>query len=316
MPTFPGGTPISVYPEPRIGCAASTPTPAPRVRRERIFSSAFFFFTTLPFSSGCKANASSDAARPPSPPFMAAIAIPPPQVVAATDAPSPEKTAGFDGKRAYDLVAKQVNFGPRPSGSPAIVQLQNFLETELKSYGCTVETDSFNADTPAGRLPMKNLLVKIPGEKPGAILLGTHYDTKRLDNFVGADDAGSSPAVIPALPPRLPRPPLFPKTQRPLRRRHRPRCRCRLLAHPPRRHGQNQPPQPGHRRPRLPRIHQATAISLTTLRPCKRRPSLFPTCTTCHLERSKPTVFLPASLPVKRSACAERTPRHPAVLAG
>ncbi len=43
---------------------------------------------------------------------------------------------------------------------------------------------------------MKNILVKIPGEKPGVILLGTHYDTKRLENFVGADDAGSSTAVM------------------------------------------------------------------------------------------------------------------------
>ena len=43
---------------------------------------------------------------------------------------------------------------------------------------------------------MKNILVKIPGEKPGIILLGTHYDTKRLENFVGADDAGSSTAVM------------------------------------------------------------------------------------------------------------------------
>jgi Zn-dependent M28 family amino/carboxypeptidase len=43
---------------------------------------------------------------------------------------------------------------------------------------------------------MKNFLVKIPGEKPGIILLGTHYDTKLLDKFVGADDAGSSTAVM------------------------------------------------------------------------------------------------------------------------
>jgi glutaminyl-peptide cyclotransferase len=132
----------------------------------------------------------------PRPPFMAAVAAPPTQISAATEAPAPEKTGGFDGKRAYDLVAKQVSFGPRPAGSPAIIQLQNFLESELKSYGCTVETDSFNSDTPAGRLPMKNILVKISGEKPGVILLGTHYDTKRLDNFVGADDAGSSTAVM------------------------------------------------------------------------------------------------------------------------
>jgi len=56
--------------------------------------------------------------------------------------------------------------------------------------------DTFSADTPAGRLPMKNILVKIPGEKPGVILLGTHYDTKRLENFVGADDGGSSTGVM------------------------------------------------------------------------------------------------------------------------
>ena len=43
---------------------------------------------------------------------------------------------------------------------------------------------------------MKNILVKIPGEKPGIILLGTHYDTKRLDDFVGADDSGSSTGVM------------------------------------------------------------------------------------------------------------------------
>ncbi len=112
------------------------------------------------------------------------------------DAPPPEKTGGFDGKRAFALVAKQVSFGPRPPGSPAIGQLQDFLQSELKSYGCAVETDSFSADTPIGRLAMKNILVKIPGEKPGVILLGTHYDTKKLDNFVGADDGGSSTAVM------------------------------------------------------------------------------------------------------------------------
>src|SRR5260370_29888524 len=43
---------------------------------------------------------------------------------------------------------------------------------------------------------MKNILVKIPGEKPGVILLGTHYDPKKLDNFVGADDGGCCSAVM------------------------------------------------------------------------------------------------------------------------
>lgn len=144
--------------------------------------------------TGCKASGGEAQGAASEPPFMSAAASAPPQV--SDDAPPPGKTGGFDGKRAFAHVAKQVSFGPRPSGSPAIAQLQDYLQSELKSYGCNVETDSFSADTPVGHLSMKNILVKIPGEKPGVILLGTHYDTKRLENFVGADDAGSSTAVM------------------------------------------------------------------------------------------------------------------------
>src|SRR6266850_1950722 len=138
--------------------------------------------------TGCKATGNDSSGS------VGAVAFAPPQ--SADDAPAPEKTGGFDGKRAFAHVVKQVSFGPRPSGSQAISHLQDYLQSELKSYGCNVETDSFGADTPVGRLPMKNFLVKIPGEKPGLILLGTHYDTLLKDNFVGADDAGSSTAVM------------------------------------------------------------------------------------------------------------------------
>ena len=144
--------------------------------------------------AGCKTKADSSQPGAKDAPFMSAVTIAPPQ--AADEAPPPEKTGGFDGKRAYAQVAKQVSFGPRPSGSPAIAKTQDYILAELKSYGCTAEVDSFSADTPAGRMPMKNILVKIPGEKPGVILLGTHYDTKRLENFVGADDGGSSTGVM------------------------------------------------------------------------------------------------------------------------
>jgi hypothetical protein len=144
--------------------------------------------------TGCKAtgNDSNGAATQPLPNSGPASA--PPQT--ADEAPPPEKTGGVDGKRAFAHVAKQVSFGPRPSGSQAIVHLQDYLQSELKSYGCSTETDSFGADTPVGRLPMKNILVKIPGENHGVILLGTHYDTLLMDNFVGADDAGSSTALM------------------------------------------------------------------------------------------------------------------------
>lgn len=144
---------------------------------------------------GCKSDntvqpASSQA------PFMSTVTTTPPTIAPADQPPPPDQVDGFDGMRAYDQVLKQVSFGPRPAGSPALAKLQDYLVSELNSYGCKVDTDSFSADTPAGRLPMKNIVAKIRGSGSGIILLATHYDTKRLDNFVGADDAGSSTGVM------------------------------------------------------------------------------------------------------------------------
>jgi glutaminyl-peptide cyclotransferase len=155
---------------------------------------ALLFSFSLAALVGCKADRNDPSGAAGQPPFMSAVASAPPQN--SDDALPPEKTGGFDGKRAFAHVAKQVSFGPHPAGSQANSQVQDYLKSELESYGCTVETDSFSADTPAGRLPMKNILVKIPGEMPGVILLGTHYDTKRIANFVGAVDGGSSTAVM------------------------------------------------------------------------------------------------------------------------
>jgi Zn-dependent M28 family amino/carboxypeptidase len=45
-------------------------------------------------------------------------------------------------------------------------------------------------------MEMKNIVAKIPGASPQIVLFLTHYDTKRLPNFVGADDSGSSTGVM------------------------------------------------------------------------------------------------------------------------
>jgi glutaminyl-peptide cyclotransferase len=142
--------------------------------------------------AGCNSNKSSPAAGTP----LVSAAPKVPAQMPDEDTPAPEKTGGFDGKRAFVDVAKQVDFGPRPSGSQAIAQVQDYILAELSSAGCTADVDAFNGQTPAGEIAMKNILVKVPGERPGIILLATHYDTKKLDNFVGADDAGSSTAVM------------------------------------------------------------------------------------------------------------------------
>ena len=113
-----------------------------------------------------------------------------------TDAVPADKTGGFDGAKAYEYTAKQVEFGPRPPNSDAIHKTQDYIIAQLKSDGCAVDTDDFHSQTPIGDVPMKNIIAKIPGETNGILLLMTHYDTLRKDNFVGANDAGSSTGVM------------------------------------------------------------------------------------------------------------------------
>lgn len=129
----------------------------------------------------------------------------------AAKAPPASQTGGFDGARAYEQVAKLVSFGPRPPGSDAIHRTQDYIHSQLAGFGCSVDEDSFNAQTPIGNVAMKNIVAKIPGKtepsargeaqgdeskEPGIILLLTHYDTLRLDNFVGAEDSGSSSGLM------------------------------------------------------------------------------------------------------------------------
>jgi len=115
---------------------------------------------------------------------------------AADAAPPASETGGFDGAAAYEFTEKLVSFGPRPPASDAIHKTQDYIIGQLKSFGCEVDTDDFHASTPIGELAMKNIIAKAPGTGPGIILLLTHYDTLRLDNFVGADDAGSSSGLM------------------------------------------------------------------------------------------------------------------------
>jgi Peptidase family M28 len=158
---------------------------------------ALFLCAGLFSLTGCKAN-SDDAHGAAGNPASASASASNVGRGGADDAPAPDKTGGFDGNRAFEHVAKQVGFGPRPSGSQAIAQTQDYILSQLKSDGCTTEVDAFNADTPVGRLPMKNILVKIPGDDSAIILLGTHYDSLLQHDitFVGADDSASSTAVM------------------------------------------------------------------------------------------------------------------------
>jgi glutaminyl-peptide cyclotransferase len=139
--------------------------------------------------AGCGGSSSSNGGGAPGTSASQAATFPP--------APAAETTGGFDGGRAYKHVVEQVAIGPHAAGTDGIRRAQQYIIGQLKSFGCPVELQDFHASsTPVGDVPMENILVKIPSANPNIILYGSHYDTKRIPDFVGADDAGSSTGIL------------------------------------------------------------------------------------------------------------------------
>src|SRR5258707_5847554 len=67
---------------------------------------------------------------------------------AGDEAPPAEQTGGFDGKRSFAHVAKQGGFWARPSGSAAVWEVQEDVQSELTSYGWKGGVGSFFSGTP------------------------------------------------------------------------------------------------------------------------------------------------------------------------
>jgi glutaminyl-peptide cyclotransferase len=118
------------------------------------------------------------------------------QASAFPPAPPAETTGGFDGARAYKHVGQLVAIGPHSAGTEGIRRAQAYIAGQLKSFGCAVEEQDFHASTPVGDVAMKNIVAKAPSTSPNIVIYASHYDSKRLDNFVGANDGGSSTGVL------------------------------------------------------------------------------------------------------------------------
>jgi glutaminyl-peptide cyclotransferase len=110
----------------------------------------------------------------------------------------------FDSARGFELIERQVAFGPRPAGSEASQALGRQLRRELPN---------FQVQPLAGGL--LNLISVIPGEQP-AIVVGAHYDTEAtIPDFVGANDGAAGTAAVVELAKVLPE--LLPEGHREVR---------------------------------------------------------------------------------------------------
>ncbi len=114
------------------------------------------------------------------------------------EAGTPRATpARVSGQKALEHVRNLVNVGgERWPGSAGHRWTQRYIIRHLRLAYAEVEEVDFVAQTPGGAVAMKNIIGKFPGESSDIIVLAGHYDTVRRDGFVGANDGGSSTALL------------------------------------------------------------------------------------------------------------------------
>jgi glutaminyl-peptide cyclotransferase len=111
----------------------------------------------------------------------------------------------FSGEKAFAQVRKQVEFGPRPSGSAEIEKARVAIAESLGAAGWDVERQEFTEETPRGAVKFVNLVARFspamarpaPSSTQRAIVC-SHYDTKRFSTiqFTGANDGASSSGAL------------------------------------------------------------------------------------------------------------------------
>jgi len=107
--------------------------------------------------------------------------------LAATGAAAPAGSKGhFDSAKAWSFLRWQVALGPRPAGSAPSRRLAARLVKLLP--GARYQ------EVPGG---LRNVLYTVRGHNASnVVVIGTHYDTKDIPGFVGANDGASGVAVL------------------------------------------------------------------------------------------------------------------------
>ncbi len=116
----------------------------------------------------------------------------------------------FDGAKAFEMLKRQCEFGPRPSGSEAARKTRAFLLAELSRYADQVETQEFTYRDRVysnREISLSNIIGIFNPEAKRRVLLCAHWDTrpvadmeidadKRRRPILGANDGASGVAVL------------------------------------------------------------------------------------------------------------------------
>jgi glutaminyl-peptide cyclotransferase len=105
----------------------------------------------------------------------------------------------FNAPQAYAYTAQIAGFGERWPGSPGHKKTEDRIHRVLQKDGARIEADDFTARTPRGPIAVHNIIGKFnvsTDPKQGILILAGHYDTLFQPGFIGANDGGSSTAIL------------------------------------------------------------------------------------------------------------------------
>ncbi len=118
------------------------------------------------------------------------------------------KIPTFNGDSAYSYVKKQVEFGPRVTGTKAHKSAQKWFIDKFKSFGAEVEVQKFKAHFANGKTEdAVNIIAHFNPGKTKKVIIAAHYDSRykaekdpdpkmRDKPIDGADDGASGVGVI------------------------------------------------------------------------------------------------------------------------
>jgi len=105
----------------------------------------------------------------------------------------------FNSFGAYGYTAQIAGFGERWPGSPGHKKTEALIRQVLQKDGARIEADDFTAMTPRGAIFVHNIIGKFhvsADPKQPIFILAGHYDTLFQPGFIGANDGGSSTAIL------------------------------------------------------------------------------------------------------------------------
>ena len=113
----------------------------------------------------------------------------------------------FDEGRAFELLERQCEFGPRPPGTEAHERTMLWLIESLSELTESVSVQRFTALSETSEIEMTNVIASFAPDRKERILLGAHWDTRavaehdpdpenRSQPIPGANDGASGVAVL------------------------------------------------------------------------------------------------------------------------